>query len=260
MNMDKFKDCLALVLHHEGGYVDHPKDPGGATKYGITNGTYQGWLRANGKTPHHVKYITDDEVGAIYRQTYWNVIKGDDLPAGIDYAVFDAAVNSGTNRGAKWMQKALGTVPDGIVGPSTIFAANALDPEERVEVIKKAIATRLGFLKGLSIWGTFGRGWARRVAEVEASSIAMVANYQALRAEAEESKAKIKHELSGVASTGVGGGALSLTNLPSGVIYAGLFLVVVLAFVTFKRYTAEKDREIAMSRMAEAMEQEEKAT
>lgn len=256
--LNDFETCLALVLKHEGGYVDHPRDPGGATKWGVTNNTYKAHLRQTGKPSKHVKYMTEAEAATIYRLSYWDRIRGDDWPVGLDYTVFDASVNSGTGRGPKWTQAALDVVADGKVGAQTIAAASKLGPKSLVSVIKKSNANRLGFLKGLSHWSTFGRGWARRVHEVEAASIGMVAGSDILRQEAEDSKAKAKHEVSGVTSTGVGAGALgSIADLPPYVAYAGMFLVLVLAIVTFKRYTSEKDREIALSRAAVAFDQTE---
>jgi lysozyme family protein len=253
-----FETCLAQVLKHEGGYVDHPRDPGGATKWGVTNNTYKAHLRQMGQPSKHVKYMTETEAAKIYRIGYWDRIRGDDWPIGMDYTVFDASVNSGVGRGPKWMQRALGVAQDGKVGTNTLWAARDLSQEDHLKAIKDAARYRLGFLKGLSIWGTFGRGWARRVSEVEAGSIAMVLDSPVLRAEAEDSKAKIKHEVTGVASTGTAGGALgSIADLPSFVIYAGLALIAILAVVTFKRYTAEQDRSIAMTRMAEMLEQQE---
>jgi len=255
--MSDFETCLALVLKHEGGYVDHPKDPGGATKWGVTNNTYKAHLRSMGQTPKHVKYMTEAEAAKIYRLHYWNRVKGDEWPVGMDYTVFDASVNSGVARGPKWIQRALGVEIDGKVGANTLMSARDLPIETHIKVIKDANRYRLGFLKGLRHWSTFGRGWARRVAEVEAASIAMVSP-ASLRAEAEDSKAKMKHEVTGVVGTGSGAGALgSIADLPSFVIYAGLTLVAILAVITFKRYTAEQDRAIAMSRAAEAYEQEE---
>jgi lysozyme family protein len=254
---DNFDNCHTLVLVHEGGYVDHPDDPGGATKWGVTTGTYRVWRRSRGLPPKPVKYMTVSEADNIYRSRYWAPINGDRLPIGIDYTVYDASVNSGVGRGPKWMQAAIKVKVDGKVGGQTLKALDDLDEAATIRVIKVAAAKRLGFLKGLSIWGTFGRGWARRVSEVEAGSIAMVAG-STLRAEAEDSKAKMKHEITGVVGTGSGAGALgSIADLPSLVVYAGLALVAVLAVVTYKRYTAEQDRAVALTRAAEAYEQEE---
>jgi lysozyme family protein len=165
-----FDRCLAEVLKHEGGWADHPKDPGGATMKGITIGTYAQW-KGRKVTKAELRAITDDEVATIYRRKYWNVVRGDDLPAGLDLVAFDAAVNSGPARGARWLQQALGVNADGKVGPVTINAATgAYEPA----VIERAIGFRLAFLRNLKTWGTFGRGWQRRVDSVRAVALDMV--------------------------------------------------------------------------------------
>lgn len=163
-----YPKALAEVLKHEGGYVNHPEDPGGATNKGITQATYDGYRRSKGfVSPKTVKLISDEEVAAIYKTRYWDAIKGDALPAGLDYAVFDYAVNSGTSKAAKGLQKALGLAQDGVIGPRTLAAAM----EEPAATIKKLCADRLAFLKRLKTWPTFGKGWERRVVEVEKTAL-----------------------------------------------------------------------------------------
>src|SRR5690554_3243462 len=115
MARETFEPALALVLAHEGGYVDHPDDPGGATNKGITQRVYDAWRTSRGRHPRSVAAIRDEEVRAIYREQYWDAVRGDDLPAGIDYCTFDAAVNSGPAQAARWLQRAVGAAPDGIV-------------------------------------------------------------------------------------------------------------------------------------------------
>lgn len=165
---DKFSRWLPHILKHEGGYVNHPKDPGGATNKGIIQATYDGW-RVKQKLPKQsVKFITDDEVAAIYRRDYWDAIKGDDLPLGVDYCIFDFAVNSGVTRASKYLQSALAITTDGVVGPKTVSAAASVNP---ASVIKNVCRARINFLKGLSTWPTFGKGWQRRVEEVEFTAL-----------------------------------------------------------------------------------------
>lgn len=164
-----FEKCLPEILRHEGGWADHPKDPGGATMKGITIGTYAQW-KGRKVTKDELRAISDAEVAAIYRRNYWDKVRGDDLPSGLDLVAFDAAVNSGPSRGAKWVQQGLGVTPDGKIGPATIEAANkAYTPA----AIERAIGFRLSFLRGLKTWGTFGRGWQRRVDDVKAKALAM---------------------------------------------------------------------------------------
>jgi len=165
-----FEIALASVLIHEGGYVNHPEDPGGATNKGITWRTYNAWRRSRGQPEQSVRNITDAEVAAIYKAQYWDVVMGDDLPAGVDYAVFDFAVNSGPSRSAKFVQRIVGTAVDGQLGRITLDAVNGMD---RVSLIEQLCANRLAWLKRLRTWSTFGRGWGRRVEEVRRKAVAL---------------------------------------------------------------------------------------
>lgn len=166
-----FQTALALVLKHEGGFVNHPSDPGGATNKGVTLANYRRYVKPGG-TVADLKAITDEEVATVYRRFYWDAVKGDDLPAGIDYAVFDFAVNSGPSRSAEFLQRTLGVDQDGKIGPQTLAAARAAKP---VLVIDNLCDRRMFFLQGLKIWPTFGKGWTRRVEEVRAESKRMAA-------------------------------------------------------------------------------------
>lgn len=164
-----FAFCLKEVLKHEGGWSDHPSDPGGATMKGITIGTYRAWKR-RAVTKAELRAISDDEVAAIYKKNYWDKVRGDDLPGGLDFVAMDAAVNSGPSRGAKWLQQGLGVVADGTIGPATIAAANA---QYAPAVIERAIGFRLAFLKRLKTWPTFGKGWGRRVEDVRVKALTL---------------------------------------------------------------------------------------
>lgn len=157
---ENYAKCLAQVLIYEGGYVDHPKDPGGPTNKGITQAVYDAWRKNNQQPTQSVRYINDTEVGAIYRQEYWDKIRGDDLPSGIDFAVFDYAVNSGVSRAAKTLQSVVGVPQDGQIGPQTIQATKDY-------VAMTVTNKRLAFMQSLSIWSTFGKGWAARIANVK---------------------------------------------------------------------------------------------
>jgi len=170
MTTDTFGRALSLVLQHEGGYVDHPRDPGGATNRGITLETLSRW-RGRPVSKAEVKALSLEEAGAIYRANYWNVVKGDDLPAGVDYAVFDFAVNSGPQRAAKHLQAIVETKADGVIGPKTLAAVCAKDP---AEIIRRLTRSRLDFLSRLPTWRTFGKGWRKRVVGVEREALAMV--------------------------------------------------------------------------------------
>lgn len=158
---ENFPTCLKTVLRYEGGKVDDPRDPGGRTAYGITQNTYNAWRYQQGLDRKDVWTITQDEVAAIYKKNYWDAVKGDDLPDGVDMAVFDFAVNSGVSRAAKYLQSIVGVTQDGQIGPKTILAC-------KTYVANQLTDKRLGFLKGLPTWPTFGRGWANRVNDVYA--------------------------------------------------------------------------------------------
>ena len=118
---DNFDKCLQLVLKHEGGYVNHPNDPGGMTNYGVTKKVYEKYL---GKevTETDMKDMSLEHVGEIYKKKYWDKVRGDDLPSGLDWAVFDFAVNAGVSRAAKVLQGFIATSVDGVIGSGTLKA------------------------------------------------------------------------------------------------------------------------------------------
>ena len=165
-----YYQALARVLEHEGGWADHPRDPGGATMKGVTLATYRRHYGA-GRTKDELRHIPDYQVSQIYRSGYWDTVRGADLPGGLDYAVFDFSVNSGPRRAAKFLQRALGVVADGVVGEQTLKAAKK-QPESII--IRDLCRARLSWLGGLSTWGAFGRGWTRRVEGVQASALKMI--------------------------------------------------------------------------------------
>lgn len=156
-----FPACLDEVLGHEGGYVNHPSDPGGETNMGISKRSYPN---------ENIRGMTRARAAEIYRRDYWRPVRGDDLPAGLDLVAFDPAVNSGVSRGAKWLQEALGVRADGKIGPQTIAAAKAAHVEA---VIARACDLRLAWLRTLPTWETFGKGWSRRVESVRETATAM---------------------------------------------------------------------------------------
>lgn len=155
-----FDEALEHLLKHEGGWVNHPSDPGGETNMGVTKQVWEEWLGHPVKT---MKTLTPKDVAPLYKKKYWDRIKGDDLPSGIAYCVFDAAVNSGTGRAAKWLQEAVGAVPDGAIGPKTLDMVYEAHPDD---LINKMCDIRQSFLEGLKTFETFGKGWTRRVSEV----------------------------------------------------------------------------------------------
>lgn len=157
-----FPASLNLVLKHEGGYVDHPLDPGGATNMGITIGTLSEWIGRKA-LKSEVKNISGTTVSAIYQAKYWDNVRGDELPAGVDFAVFDFAVNSGVRRAGKALQRAVGAKADGIIGPMTLRKVNEFNDD--TALIDAICDRRQSFLERLRTFKTFGRGWTRRVSE-----------------------------------------------------------------------------------------------
>ena len=164
-----FDKSLAAVLVHEGGFVNNPKDPGGMTNLGCTKTTWEEHCGhpVDEKT---MRGLTPQDVGPLYRQKYWNKVCADDLPAGVDYVVFDAAINSGPGRAVKWLQACVGVEVDGSLGPKSLAAIRAFDPKHLISDYSKR---RLSFLMDLPTWDTFGKGWARRVNEVESVGLTM---------------------------------------------------------------------------------------
>jgi len=162
--------CFALVLKNEGGYVDNPSDPGGATNLGCTKATWEAWV-GHPVTKDDIKALMPKDVMPLYKAKYWDTINGDNLPEGVDYAVFDFAINSGPSRAAKTLQSVLNTNPDGQIGPTTL---RALETANAREVATAVCEARLAFLQSLSTYGTFGKGWSRRVSEVEQTAFNMV--------------------------------------------------------------------------------------
>ena len=153
-----FDEAFQRLLGVEGDFVDHPADPGGATMWGITERV----ARANGYKGH-MRDFPVSLAKQIYRASYWDAVRADELPTAVRYSVFDAAVNSGVSQSVKWLQRALGVSDDGAIGPKTLAAAQAADGH----VLKaKMLGARLQFMTDLPSWPSFGRGWARRVASL----------------------------------------------------------------------------------------------
>jgi lysozyme family protein len=165
MASSNFDGSLKLVLAHEGGFVNHPADPGGPTNFGVTQRVYDAYRTNKGLETRTVRSIEASEVADIYRNQYWGA-PCDRLPAGLDYAIFDYSVNSGRSRAVADLQRVLNDrgaklVVDGQCGEGTTAAANA--DANHVELIEALCDRRMRFLKSLRTYGTFGKGWKRRV-------------------------------------------------------------------------------------------------
>jgi len=169
MAANEFRRALPRILVYEGGKVDDPNDPGGRTAYGVTEATFNAYLREQSEDAHDVFLITPVEISTIYKLMYWDRVWGDVLPMGVGFCVFDAAVNSGVGQAIKWLQASLGSAytgeVDGQIGSKTLQAVeDYASPEDLIEAL---CSRRLGTLKRLRTWPRYGRGWSARVSNVQ---------------------------------------------------------------------------------------------
>lgn len=192
---DRFPICHPITARHEGLYSNHKNDPGGSTYKGVTQGKFAEWLKRQGKASRDVRSITDQELLAIYRHDYWEACGAPGLFPGVDLAVYDPSVNSGVSRGLKWLKASVGS-------------------SDHSETVKRICRARLSFMQGLKIWKTFGKGWGRRVADIEVKGVAMAlaamgATDSRIRAdaarEAEAAKKAAKTTDAAAKTTGAGG-------------------------------------------------------
>lgn len=172
--LSNFDACLANVIKHEGGFSNHPNDAGGATQHGIIQTVYDSYRRRKGLVQRHVSAVTLGEIREIYKTMYWDKVDGDELPIGVDYVVFDAAVNSGPVRGIRWLQQGVNKCAgftrlkvDEKIGPATLDASDDYDFNKLIDAMLDA---RLGFMKiarntktGALSWPSFGNGWQNRL-------------------------------------------------------------------------------------------------
>lgn len=172
-----FPAALKHVLVYEGGYSNHPKDPGGVTLEGVIQRVYDGYRKRKGLPQQALKPTMRNtaawkkERDEIYREQYWDAIRGDELPAGVDFVVFDGAVNSGPSQSVKWLQRALGVTADGNIGEATLGAVKSHSDYDKL--VADICGRRMAFLKQLRTWPTFGKGWSARVANVKSNGQAM---------------------------------------------------------------------------------------
>ena len=165
-----WQKSFELMLKSEGGYVNNPADPGGMTNLGVTKATWENWVgRASDEA--EMRNLTPEKVEPLYKKKFWDACKCDELPSGIDYLVFDFAVNAGVGRSAKVLQTAVGATPDGGIGPMTLAAVAKYDANELVEKFSQA---KEDFYRSLPTFGTFGKGWLNRVADVKLKASSML--------------------------------------------------------------------------------------
>jgi lysozyme family protein len=258
--------CLAEVLKHEGGWANHPRDPGGATMRGVIQRNYDRYRDGKGLPRRTVREIENSELQEIYREWFWNEVQGDALPYGFDLVAFDGGVNSGPRRGARWLQIGVGAKADGKVGPKTIEAARRAP----VEGIERACAARMSFLRALSHWDAFGRGWSRRVASIEAvgtrmwlaaaegNRVAKATLQERAQAAPERAKAATRAGGAQAGATGAGGlgAGVSVEGMPEATIAIALVAIVAVIFITMRarrRAQYEADRKAAFEAEAEAL-------
>lgn len=164
-----FDNSLKMLLKHEGGYVNHPRDPGGMTNLGVTKRVYEAWV-GHEVDEAAMRALTPDDVAPIYRANYWDAVWGDHLPSGVDFSVFDWAVNSGPARAIKALQRIVGSVSDGVMGPKTMQAVMDMDAEKIIDLMH---GERQRFYERLDTFDTFGRGWTRRNNETRQAALLM---------------------------------------------------------------------------------------
>ena len=167
-----FEICLEKLLIHEGNFVNHPQDPGGMTNLGVTKRVWEEWV-GHDVSEKEMRNLTPAMVAPLYKRKYFDACRANELVPGVDYAVFDVAVNSGVGRAIKLLQSVVGATPDG--GYGSITAALVQKAEQNpIRLIELYSAKRLEFLESLKSFPTFGKGWSRRVAEVKADALKMV--------------------------------------------------------------------------------------
>lgn len=235
-----FERCHAVTAVHEGGWSNHPSDPGGKTMYGVTEAVYIAWRKKEGLPLKPVRYITKSEARAIYESNYWRAAGCEGLAPGVDLATYDASVNSGVGRGRKWLLASVGGSDE--------------------QTVKRICAKRLGFMQSLRIWKTFGRGWSRRVADIEAKGVAWAlaakttpgVRKSTLEREAKAAKSKATKQVGG-AATGGGGAVVApeAADQMAGWALGGVIVVVaVIAGFFIVRAIINKNRAEAYAREA----------
>jgi lysozyme family protein len=169
--ISNWQKSFELMLKSEGGFVNHPSDPGGMTNLGVTKATWEKWVGRESDEAE-MRGLTPEKVEPLYKKKYWDAVRGDELPPGISYLCFDFAVNAGAGRSIKTLQTAVGVTPDGGFGPMTMAAVQAIDP---VELIERFSQAKEDFYRSLTTFSTFGKGWLNRVADVKVKASAMLA-------------------------------------------------------------------------------------
>jgi len=169
--LSNWSNAFALMLKSEGGFVNHPSDPGGMTNLGVTKATWENWVGRESDEAE-MRGLTPEKVEPLYKKKYFDAVRGDELPMGLDYLMFDFAVNAGAGRAIKTLQSAMGVTPDGGFGLMTMAAVQSVDP---VELIERFSQAKEDFYRSLNTFATFGKGWLNRVADVKVKATSMLA-------------------------------------------------------------------------------------
>ncbi len=169
--LSNWDNSFKLMLKSEGGFVNHPSDPGGMTNLGVTKATWENWVGRESDEAE-MRGLTPEKVEPLYKKKYFDAVRGDELPVGLDYLMFDFAVNAGAGRAIKTLQTAVGVTPDGGFGPMTMAAVQAVDP---VDLIERFSQAKEDFYRSLNTFATFGKGWLNRVADVKVKASSMLA-------------------------------------------------------------------------------------
>ena len=161
------------LIEREGGYVNHPSDPGGRTNLGVTQRTWEAWT-GKPASEQEMRGLTRPMVAPLYRKRYWDAVEGDKLPPALALCVFDFGVNAGPSRAIRYLQTMVGAAADGKIGPQTLAAVTGfVHKHGEAEAVKRYQEARRGYYRSLGNFKTFGKGWLRRVAEVEARALEM---------------------------------------------------------------------------------------
>jgi lysozyme family protein len=170
MSEGNFKKCLDLVLKSEGGWVNHPSDPGGETNLGVTKRVWEEYV---GHPVESLKKLTKDDVAPMYEQKYWRPCYGEVLHRGLDFVVFSMGVNAGPGRSVKLLQQSIGCVSDGVIGPRT---RELISASNTATLIAKFSETRREYYRALKNFPVFGKGWLARVDKEESEALDMAKN------------------------------------------------------------------------------------
>lgn len=174
-NRDAFPAALKELLKHEGGYVNHRSDPGGRTNLGVTQRVWEAWTGKRA-TEATMRALTVEQVAPLYRKNYWNMVRADEMPGGLGLTVFDFGVNAGPGRAIKLLQRMIGANEDGAIGPLTIARVKKfVAAHGEAAAIRAYSDLRRGYYRSLRTFAVFGKGWLRRVKEVEAAALAIAA-------------------------------------------------------------------------------------